>query len=510
MCPTVYQDQLLSNFIDSVRSKSIDPTFRCHSRWLGEIAERGTRSSALVWAIRAISLSTSGRQAGDEDLVQASRRVYGKSLLKLNDAIKDPEEGLSTDTLCATVILSFYEVFNCTDQNSRIKHAGGTGHLIRLRGPDRHRSDFGCSVFIACRHSLIMEAFSTRTPCFLDAPPWRKLCREIQRTSSWQTPISGVNEDFFQEIVTQPGYLGTAVSAVLDPNSNLEDLKNLLARAYAHRAILRDLFERLCNALKKAGLDRKVRPASPQGNKATPFPLLYEYPDIHIAAMYCGFYNISTAINVSIIGLESRLQRAYQHPTPSGSQAQQYAQRRHSRSPNPDVPPSQYQAQQYSPPQIFDPNPTIDPSQLTQPPTLPSQPLPSTRRSTPFNPTRSSHSPVSTPQRQTQYPLFASVATSSPSHLLFKENLFYATEICESNPDMARAPFLGPLFLVMALRVSLRIVRGEREKEWVIDVLEGIGRRMGLAGAMVDESLGGKGKGFWGVGHRLVQEAGGL
>ncbi len=38
--------------------------------------------SALVWAIRAISLSTLGRQAGDEDLVQTSRRVYGKSLLK--------------------------------------------------------------------------------------------------------------------------------------------------------------------------------------------------------------------------------------------------------------------------------------------------------------------------------------------------------------------------------------------------------------------------------------------
>ncbi len=196
----------------------------------------------------------------------------------MNDAIKDPEEGLSADTLCATVILSFYEVFNCTDQNSWIKHAGGTGHLICLRGPDRHRSGFGCSVFIACRHSLIMEAFSTRTPCFLDAPPWRKLCREIQRTSSWQTPISGVNEDFSQEIVTQPGYLGTAVSTVLGPNSNLEDLKNLLTRAYAHRAILRDLFERLCNALRKAGLDRKVRLPRHRERKPPRFPYFTNTP----------------------------------------------------------------------------------------------------------------------------------------------------------------------------------------------------------------------------------------
>ena len=114
MCPTQYQDQLLSNFIESLRSPVVMPTFRCHSIWLGQMAQRSKRSPALVWAIRAISIAQLGKQANDEALTQTSRRVYGKALMKLNEALQDREEGLSSDTLSATVLLSIYEIFNCT------------------------------------------------------------------------------------------------------------------------------------------------------------------------------------------------------------------------------------------------------------------------------------------------------------------------------------------------------------------------------------------------------------
>ena len=114
MCPTTYQDQLLSNFIESLRSPEVMPTFRCHSIWLGQMAQRSKRSSALVWAIRAISIAHLGRKACDEALTQTSRRVYGKALVKLNGALQDRDEGLSSDTLSATVLLSFYEILNCT------------------------------------------------------------------------------------------------------------------------------------------------------------------------------------------------------------------------------------------------------------------------------------------------------------------------------------------------------------------------------------------------------------
>ena len=113
-CPTAYQDQLISNFIDSIRNPTVMPNFQWYGAWLGEVAQRAQPSKALIWSIRAISVAQLAKQAEDNALVQTSRRLYGKALLTLNDALKDPEEGYSSDTLGATVLLSFYEVMNCT------------------------------------------------------------------------------------------------------------------------------------------------------------------------------------------------------------------------------------------------------------------------------------------------------------------------------------------------------------------------------------------------------------
>jgi hypothetical protein len=38
---------------------------------------------------------------------------------------------------------------------SWITYAGGAGRLIRLRGPDRHRSGFDCAMFMASRGYLV-------------------------------------------------------------------------------------------------------------------------------------------------------------------------------------------------------------------------------------------------------------------------------------------------------------------------------------------------------------------
>ena len=88
MCPTIYQDQILSNFIESLRSPSKLPAFRRNGIWLSEVAVQTERSNCLTWAIRAVAVSHLGRAAADEDLVETSRRIYGKALLKLNDALR--------------------------------------------------------------------------------------------------------------------------------------------------------------------------------------------------------------------------------------------------------------------------------------------------------------------------------------------------------------------------------------------------------------------------------------
>ena len=113
-CPTAYQDQLLSNFIHSVRNPVVIPNFQWYGSWLGEVAQRSHPSVALIWSIRAISVAQLAKQVADDALIRTSRKLYGKALHTLNDALKDPAEGYSSDTLGATVLLSFFEIMNCT------------------------------------------------------------------------------------------------------------------------------------------------------------------------------------------------------------------------------------------------------------------------------------------------------------------------------------------------------------------------------------------------------------
>lgn len=121
LSPTAYQSQLLSLILDSAvldNAGKNAPSFHSHNLWLAQLATRTEVSSTLLYAIRAISLSFLGCQTRDENLVQNSRLIYGKTLLKLNKSLQDPLEGLSSDTLSATVLLTFYEMLNCTEKIS--------------------------------------------------------------------------------------------------------------------------------------------------------------------------------------------------------------------------------------------------------------------------------------------------------------------------------------------------------------------------------------------------------
>ena len=164
IAPTACQIQLLSMFIASTAGPDLQTSdFPTHSLWLASVSEKATISKALVWSIRAIPISRLARVSYDDVLTETVRRMYGKALLLLNKALQYNEEGLSSDTLSAVLLLSFFEAFNCTDRNSWIRHAGGAGRLIHLRGPKRYGSGLGKLVFLASRFSIILEGYISRS-----------------------------------------------------------------------------------------------------------------------------------------------------------------------------------------------------------------------------------------------------------------------------------------------------------------------------------------------------------
>jgi hypothetical protein len=67
-------------------------------------------SKALDSAALCLSLAYYEKLSGCENRMERSRKAYGQALSLLSKSINDPASGLSSETLCATLLLFFYEV----------------------------------------------------------------------------------------------------------------------------------------------------------------------------------------------------------------------------------------------------------------------------------------------------------------------------------------------------------------------------------------------------------------
>lgn len=405
--------------ISTAHQPALAPTFPHYTNWLAEVAVHAGTSSVLDWAIRTVSLSHLGRQVQDPNLIHISRQIYRKALLKLNSALQDPTEGLSAETLSATMLLSCFELLNCTERDSWIRHAGGAGHIMRLRGPERHRTGHGSAIFLAYRNSLVIEAFLSRQPCFLDTPPWRALSEELNRTSPmFQGPLLEAAGDMFMETVTIPRYHADCIHAATAEFQETA-LRALVSRGQTHRTHLRDLKARVDGALKATNQERTEQP-SLTGDVL--FPVVYHYSDIFVASVHCGYWSVIQVVNMSLVHLESRLADPHHY---------------HSYAAN--VSPAGYGTGIASAPAAL-------------PPAL------NTRNATDVRNRRNTY---------------------------IAETVANAREACRSAEFLTTSAFLGPLYLIFALRAALHVLKGE-EKEWVLQKMDSIGNHLGIAKAIAD------------------------
>ena len=448
IAPNTYQSQLLSSFIVSIGSASsgkLAPAFHCHSVWMSEIAARPEISSTLTWAIRAISLSHLGLQMQDRNIIQNSRTMYGKALLQLNKSLQDPVEGLTSDTLSATILLSFYEFMTCTEKHSWVRHAGGAGNLIRIRGPDRHRSGFDRSVFLSCRYTILMEAFQTRRPCFLALPEWKRLSRELQETSDDQTPFSAIREDIYQDVVDIPGFVADAVNYMSDGSRDTTELRELTRRGHNHRSRRKKLHARLNDALKDVGLEPTMT-ASASNDKL--FPVVYQYPGGNlVGSHYCAFWSLNIMLNIVLIGLEAKLS-------------------------------------ELSSPELSNQYHQADVDTSAPPPREAGRSLPLLWMLT--ERTRRAASPSTTVGSPSDFPTMSEDDTTRRRELYMSENISQSREICKSVESISTSAFLGPMFLVYGLRNALRVLSDEREKEWIMKKMYAISKTFGIAKTEVE------------------------
>lgn len=401
MTPDANQAQLLSTFIATIspgQTPVLQPTFRYTTLFLGEVATIAAHSLVLEWSVRAVSTSHLGRQVQDQHLIQLSRQMYRQALLTLNAALQDPIEGLSSRTLAATILLSFYEVINCTEKDSWVRHAGGAGHLMRLRGPERHRTGLGRACFLAYRHSLVIEAFLSRTATFLAVQPWADLSRDIQGSMSDRSAISDLIDDFHLLIVELPGF----TQAAQDATASTASRRKLLTTGLAHRGNMHVLYKRIRATLDETDQEVTER-ASATGDPVV--PAVYVFPSLAVGSLLCGYWASLTVLNRNLALLENNISA----PTEAVSSSAQAA-------------PARYHLR------------------------------------------------------------------NSPSDggKYLDENLRNARDSCKAAENLSCSAFLGPLYLIFALRVAFNTFAEGSEKEWVLARLEEVSAHLGIARALLE------------------------
>ena len=482
--PTAQQCQLFSMFLGTIASDNpvqLAPTFNCHSIWLSQLATRTEVSSTLLHAIRAMSLLFLGRQARDENLMQNSRLIYGNTLLKLNKSLQDSTEGLSSDTLSATLLLTFYEMLNCTKDNSWIRHAGGAAQLMRLRGPARYRTDFDKAMFQACRYSMVVESYATGKSCFLSLPPWRQLSQEIHDSVPRRDAFDDAREAFFQEIVQQPGYVTESVDYMAGGGQDRSVLQDLVRRGHMHRSNHKAIHKQCAEALRDAGQEPTEVPSSVHDKV---FPIVYQFPGILVASFYCTYWSLLKVLNIALIGLEAKLsaldsgvQMSQNQMTPTGMLAARDMLFNREEVTRLVVAGSLPAGNTAAPAPTRIPIVTDTRKSLT---TLPDRTSSSPVRDAAVG-TRSSESRTPAVSSPSDYPTMSPSDTAKRRQMYMAENKFCAHQICKSVEKISTAAFLGPIFLIFSMKACNRMLDDPEEKDWVVRKMKLLAKTWDLA-----------------------------
>ncbi|KAF2631764.1 hypothetical protein BU25DRAFT_360374 [Macroventuria anomochaeta] len=105
-----------------------------------------------------------------------SINLYLRAIKMLQSCLEDAQEGMSTNTLCASVLLGLVEALAGPRKGNRyLAHVGGAGRLMELQGPGHFHDPFAKDILRFNRGGIIVAACYEREPCFLAAPAWRDI-----------------------------------------------------------------------------------------------------------------------------------------------------------------------------------------------------------------------------------------------------------------------------------------------------------------------------------------------
>ncbi|PVH79815.1 C6 zinc finger protein [Cadophora sp. DSE1049] len=162
------EDQRLFFFYQTIMENLVDSD---HTRYLHSqlptLFSRSRSGSALHLATQAISYATwkKSRSPGCDEGLTIEKR-YTQALAALAEAIRDPVEATSDETLYTVLLLSGYETitFNSEALPAWGTHVDGAAALVKNRGTENFSTPFACMMFLFIRRNAIQSHVQTSTP----------------------------------------------------------------------------------------------------------------------------------------------------------------------------------------------------------------------------------------------------------------------------------------------------------------------------------------------------------
>ncbi|KIW65542.1 hypothetical protein PV04_07796 [Phialophora macrospora] len=182
------QNQLASALVAALDTGSRGYQLRCLGNFICSVPSRIGHNPALDAAVACLLQAHSQLMRDTPHSAFASPTAgyhlpsseYMRALRILQEVIEHPVLGLSSETVCSTILMSYYEMMITEKRGSQyIAHAGAATKLIVLRGPQNISSIFEQELWRTQRGHMIMQAFLRQEDCVLLRDGWRNLRLEM-------------------------------------------------------------------------------------------------------------------------------------------------------------------------------------------------------------------------------------------------------------------------------------------------------------------------------------------
>ncbi|KAF2008470.1 hypothetical protein BU24DRAFT_403080 [Aaosphaeria arxii CBS 175.79] len=163
-------------FVEALNTGNVGHRMSAFGPFIREVPARighnAALDSAVVCLVNAHS-SMVGNQGGCE-IVNPGLYLHAVQTLQL--CLEDPAQGMSSNTLCASVLLGIVEALAGPREGNRyLAHVGGAGRLMEIQGPRTCIDKFTREILRFNRGGIIITSLYERRPCFLTTPEWRDI-----------------------------------------------------------------------------------------------------------------------------------------------------------------------------------------------------------------------------------------------------------------------------------------------------------------------------------------------